>query len=105
MARLLDTITKFTIIIAINRFVSSVTFRNHADKALTEKSSECRALPDTIFTNKADLVTDYDGDRQIGSESIFTLRIMQKNIVEKISSCVRKASSNNEISYRCVRIH
>jgi hypothetical protein len=35
---------KLTFIIAINRFVSSVNFRNRADKALTEKSSERRAL-------------------------------------------------------------
>ncbi len=35
---------KLTIIIAINCFVSSVKFRNRADKALTEKSSERRAL-------------------------------------------------------------
>ncbi len=35
---------KLTITIAINRFVSSVNFRNRADKALTEKSSERRAL-------------------------------------------------------------
>ena len=32
------------IIIAINRFVTSVNFRNRADKALTEKSSERSAL-------------------------------------------------------------
>ncbi len=35
---------KLTIIIAINPFVSSINFRNRADKALTEKSSERRAL-------------------------------------------------------------
>ena len=32
----------------INRFVSSVNFRNRADKALTEKSSERRALISSI---------------------------------------------------------
>ncbi len=39
---------KLTIIIAINRFVSSVSFHNRADKAFTEKSSERRALILTI---------------------------------------------------------
>jgi hypothetical protein len=38
---------KLTIIIAINCFVSSVNFSNRADKALTEKSLECRALVTT----------------------------------------------------------
>ena len=46
---------KLTIIIAINRFVSSVNFRNRADKALTEKSSERRALVTTVLESKLEI--------------------------------------------------
>ncbi len=50
---------KLTIIIAINRFVSSVNFRNRADKALTEKSSERRALVASIIRSFGIQCFDY----------------------------------------------